>query len=149
MKDCYDLPGSSFFFYLKLWAALKAYGVPWGRSLKHHPFYKLITSRGTSRGFVSTFYTFLLKSSYKDLLLDKQWRSDVPELRPDFDWDTVWSDILLTSRNPNHQQIHLNYTHRTYLAPRRLHLMGLVADNAHLSLVFETVYLLTYQIYFL
>lgn len=129
LKDCYDLPGSSFFFYLQLRAALKAYGVPWGQPLKQHPFYKLVTNRGTSRGFVSTFYSFLLKSSYKDLPLDKQWRSDVPGLRPDFDWDTVWSDILLTSRNPNHQQIHLNYAHRTYLTPRRLHLMGLVADS--------------------
>ena len=89
LKDYYDLPGSSFFFYLELRAALRAYGVPWGRPLEHHPFYKFITSRGTSRGFVSTFYTFLLKSSYKDLLLDKRWRGDVPELKRDFDWDSL------------------------------------------------------------
>lgn len=33
----------------------------------------------------------------------------------------VWlSKILLTCRNPDHRQIHLNFVHRIYLAPRRL-----------------------------
>ena len=32
----------------------------------------------------------------------------------------VWCNIQLTSRNPDHQQIHLNFVHRTYLTPRRL-----------------------------
>lgn len=86
-------------------------------------FHKLIVDRAASKGFVSAFYTFLLKASYKDLLLDRLWRKDVLGLKPDFDWGSVWANVLLTSRNPDHQQIHLNYAHRTYLTPRRLHLM--------------------------
>lgn len=67
--------------------------------------------------------------SYKGRPLDKLWRNNVPEMRPDFDWDSVWANVLLVSRNPDHQQIHLNYAHRIYLTPRRLHLMGLLADS--------------------
>lgn len=41
--------------------------------------------------------------------------NDVPELRLDFDWDSVWANVLLASRNPDHQQINQNFAHRIYL----------------------------------
>ena len=33
-----------------------------------------------------------------------------------------------TDRNPDHQQIHHNFIHRTYLIPRKLHFMKVISD---------------------
>lgn len=49
----YDLPGSSFFFYLQLRSAMKAYGVPWGIPLLTHPLHKLCAPQNQMRGLVS------------------------------------------------------------------------------------------------
>ena len=61
-----------------------------------------------------------MESNYGTLPVDTVWRNDIPDLGPDWNWDTVWSNVRLSSRNPDHQQIHLNFVHRTYLTPRRL-----------------------------
>jgi len=37
IKDAFDLPGSTFFFYLQLRSALRAHGVPWQCPLPTHP----------------------------------------------------------------------------------------------------------------
>ncbi len=37
LQSCYNLPGFSCFFYLQLRSSLKAYGVPWDRTLTSHP----------------------------------------------------------------------------------------------------------------
>lgn len=129
LSNWYDLPGTSFFFFLQIRAALKAHGVPWDKPLEFHPFHQFFYDKETSRGFVSNFYRHLLESSYKDLPLDTVWRRDVPGLDTEFDWDLVWENVCLSSRNPDHQQIHLNYVHRTYLTPRRLNSMGLLPDS--------------------
>ena len=54
--------------------------------------------------------------------------TDCPNLDSDFDWSQVWTNIREASRNPDHQQIHFNYVHRTYLTPRKLHCMKLITD---------------------
>ena len=118
--DIFNLPGTSFFFYLQLRTAMMTYGVPWQTSLTMHPLHRLICDVNRSRGLVSILYAFFLDSSYGPLSVDTVWRSDIPNLDPDFCWDTVWSNIRSTSRNPDHQQIHLNFVHRTYLTPRKL-----------------------------
>ena len=51
-----------------------------------------------------------------------------PGLELDFDWSRVWNNVKLASRNPDHQQIHYNFVHRTYLTPRRLCLMKMIGD---------------------
>lgn len=126
--DIFNLPGTSFFFYLQLRSSMKTYGVPWQTSLTMHPLHKLICNVSRSRGLVSSLYAFLLESNYGPMSVDALWRSDVPNLVPEFSWDTVWSNILLTSRNPDHQQIHLNFIHRTYLTPRRLCAMKMLSS---------------------
>ena len=104
---------------------MRTYGVPWQAPLARHPLHTIINTIG-SKGFVSVIYGFLLDSSYGDLPVDSIWRRDIPDLVPDWDWDTVWTNIVLSSRNPDHQQIHLNFVHRTYLTPRRLCAMKLI-----------------------
>ena len=97
-------------------------------TLPTHPMYKLFTVLGKNKGMVSKLYTFFLESSYVDLSLGRVWRSDCPDLDPDFDWREVWLNIKEASRNPDHQQIHFNYAHRTYLTPRKLYCMKALSD---------------------
>ena len=77
---------------------------------------------------VSTLYLYMLEASYKLLPVDRVWRGDVPGLDQDFDWEKVWANIKLASRNPDHQQIHHNFVRRTYLTPRKLHFMKVISD---------------------
>jgi len=128
IRSNFNLPGASFFFYLQLRASLKAYGVPWGQPLPVHPLYELITTKKESEGLVSVLYNSFLKSTYKPLPLDRVWRADMADSENEFNWETIWSNIKLSSRNPNHQQIHFNFVHRTYLTPRKLHLMNWNTD---------------------
>ncbi|XDV17743.1 hypothetical protein PO909_023562, partial [Leuciscus waleckii] len=37
LKECYNLPGHSYFLYLRLRSAMRAYGVPWNCNLDSHP----------------------------------------------------------------------------------------------------------------
>ncbi len=59
---------------------------------------------------------------YPPLTIDSAWQADIPDLSPSFDWDGVWVMVMYASRNPDHQQIHLNFIHRTYKTPRNLYL---------------------------
>lgn len=102
-----DLPGFSFFFYFQLRSALKAQ-CPMATTIR--PLYTLFTLQGKNRGRVSTLYRIFLEASYQDLPLDRVWRLDCPDLDLDFDWGDVWLNIKEASHNPNHQQIHYNYS---------------------------------------
>lgn len=126
IRMLFNLPGSSFFFYLQIRSAMKAYGVPWQQPLPTHPLANVFSRCNGTKGMVSTLYRFILQSSYSALVVDRLWRQDYPALDPEFDWDDVWENIQVASRNPNHQQIHFNFIHRTYLTPRKLFYMKLV-----------------------
>merc|ERR1712131_23841 len=93
-----------------------------------HPLYELITTKKETDGMVSLLYNSFVVASYKPLQLDRIWREDIPFLEHDINWENIWSNIKLSSRNPDHQQIHLNFVHRTYLTPRKLYLMNWIAD---------------------
>lgn len=101
---------TSFFFYLQLRSTLKDSGISLQSPLVPHPIRKLPDSVSDTGGRVSRVYRFMLQQSYGPLALDSIWRRDVPDLKATFDWDRVWVDVSLASRNPDHQQIHYNYT---------------------------------------
>lgn len=124
----FGTPPSSFFFFLQLRSALKDSGVPLHSPLTLHPLHKLFYCVGSTSGFVSRLYKLLLQLSYKPLMLDRLWRKDIPVLKSNFDWHRVWISVALASRNPDHQQIHYNYLHRTYLTPRKLFLMKVIGN---------------------
>ncbi len=125
IRNSFNLPGSSFFFCLQIRSALKAYGVPWQQPLAIHPFYRLIAIQSKTKGLVSSLYKHILKSSCPDLTLNSIWKKDYPALDPEFDWKAVWVSIKEASRNPDHQQIHFNFIHRTNLTPGKLYYMNL------------------------
>lgn len=53
VKDAFDLPGSTFFFYLQLRSALRAQGVPWQCSLPTHPLRDLFTEQNRAKGMLN------------------------------------------------------------------------------------------------
>ena len=120
IRHNFNLENTSFYFYLQLRTALKAHGAPIDRNLSKHPFIKYIETKIKATGLVSHIYQFILTNSYKPLTLDEIWKKDIPELDQDFNWNMVWNNVLLASRNPDHQLIHFNFIHRSYLTPRKL-----------------------------
>lgn len=70
----------------------------------------------------------MLNCFYKPLALDSVWKADFGDLSPDLEWSRVWEGINMSSRNPDHQQIHYNFIHRLYLTPKRLHKMKMITD---------------------
>ena len=96
------MPGTSLFLYFQLRSSMKAYGVPWSSSITIHPLHSILYNRGQKRGLVSQVYSLMPGC---------------------LDWEKIWSSIVFASKNPDHQQIHFNYIHRTYLTPRSNFLM--------------------------
>ena len=117
LQRSYNLPGTSFFFYLQLRASMRAYGVPW--DLNTHPLHLIFNSKRKNNGIVSDLYKFINKAAYKVLPLDRLWKSDIA-IQADLDWCTIWVNVSLSSRNLNHQMIHYKFIHRSYLMPQRL-----------------------------
>lgn len=62
IKISFNLPDSSYFFYLQIRSAMKAYGVPWQQPLPTHPLAKLLSVQTKTKGMVSTLYNFILES---------------------------------------------------------------------------------------
>ena len=102
---------------------------------QEHCLIKALRQARESKKIVSKLYTFFLEKSYVALPVDASRRADIPDLHPDFSWDGVWETVEQSSRNPDHQQVHLNFIHRTYMTPRKLCSMKL-KDNPNCTLCF-------------
>ena len=120
LEGCYGIPGTSFYGWLQLREALKEYGVPWGPSLSldTHALHKLCTAKNP-KGLVANLYSLISKSVEKPSLVNASWSRDLSISPSLINWKTVWKNIKLSSRNPNHQMIHYNYVHRVYCTPRK------------------------------
>lgn len=65
-------------------------------------------------------YSLFTKSyTYKPLQVQQTWIKDLGLAIDDktIPWEKVWGTVIETSKNPNHQQIHLKCIHQTYLTP--------------------------------
>lgn len=91
IKDAFDLPGSTIFFYLQLRSPLRADGVPWQYPLPTHPLRDLFTKQNRTK--VSKLYIFLQVTDLVSLPVEGVWRRDCPDLAQDFDLDAMWSSI--------------------------------------------------------
>ncbi len=119
LRQIHNLPGTSFFFYLQLRTALRTYGVPWNQTLLTHPLQHFLNIVKVKKGFVSRIYNELqgrLAGPAGNVLV---WNIDIKDLGISINWQRVWSNIPLTSRNHNHQLIHYKLIQRYYLSPRR------------------------------
>uniref|UniRef100_A0A8C1LC25 Reverse transcriptase domain-containing protein n=1 Tax=Cyprinus carpio TaxID=7962 RepID=A0A8C1LC25_CYPCA len=123
LKTQYNLPGTSFFMYLRIRSALRAYGVPWNSQLPIHPLRKLILPSEEFPSSASVIYLFLLEHSYKPLSITTVWAKDLNEDVHVLFSDQIWGMFKLSSKNPNHQMIHWKLLHRVYLTPmKRFHM---------------------------
>lgn len=104
---------------------MKAYGVPWSSPLTTHHLHSILYNRGRERGLVSRIYSLIRDASYKTLSILHVWSSDLEDYigGDSLDWEKIFSSTVFASKNPDHQEIHFNYIHRTYLTPRRNFLM--------------------------
>lgn len=76
LQKLYNLPASSFFFYLQLQTAMQTYGAPWGISLETHPLH-IILSKENNNGTVSDFYKSIIKASQKPLPIENLWKTEL------------------------------------------------------------------------
>uniref|UniRef100_A0A9J7ZM10 Reverse transcriptase n=1 Tax=Cyprinus carpio carpio TaxID=630221 RepID=A0A9J7ZM10_CYPCA len=63
----FSLPGFSFFLYLRLRSALKAYGVPWATNVLSHPLWEWLNIDTPSSGLVSKIYNSILLLQYTSI----------------------------------------------------------------------------------
>lgn len=75
--------------------------------------------------FVSQLYALFQDASYTFLPIIHVWSQELKHYinNDPVDWDNVWASIVFASKNPEHQQIHFNCIHRTYLTPQKNYLM--------------------------
>lgn len=110
----YDIPKSSFFLYLQLRSALRAYGVPWESNIQIHPIIKKLLI-SPFRGFVTFSYQWLSEANYSNIQIQTKWERDLAANC--LDWDAIWENVFSASKNPNHQLIQFKFCHRAYWTP--------------------------------
>lgn len=114
----FSLPGFSFFLYLRLRSALKAYGVPWDTNVLPHPLWEWLDIHTPSSGLVSKIYNSILLLQYDYIPAIHSWERDGVG-QPD--WDLVWARCFTASKNPAHQMIHYKCINRAYITPSVLY----------------------------
>ena len=84
--------------------------------------------RAPQRKTVSFIYNNLMSYITTELPGYRSWEVDIPLGTETINWEVVWNNVFESSKNPNHQLIHYKICHRTYLTPRKRHLLGLVPN---------------------
>lgn len=119
LKERYSLPGFSWFLYLQLRSAIHAHGVPWDSPLPSHPLSTWIEPWSSNAGWVSNIYNHLAKKNAQTLRVTESWNRDLEGQGFELDWDNIWSNIFISSKNPAHQLIHYKFVHKCYATPSR------------------------------
>ena len=127
--NLFSIPGTSYFLYLRLRSALRAYGVPWNTQLKNHFLLDHLCNHESSRGLVSHLYDLFIRFKNSSLGAVELWNRDLCTFRISANWDVVWRNIFLSSKNLSHQLIHFKLAHRIYITPCRAFLMKLSNDK--------------------
>ncbi len=128
LQSCYNLPGFSCFFYLQLRSSLKAYGVPWDRTLTSHPIAHWFETLKVKTIKVSLIYGSLVMEKYGNLGITRIWDRELGVQDHSFDWELMWQNISASSKNPVHQLINYNVVHRIYYTPLKRFRMKLISS---------------------
>ncbi len=116
LRTKFCLPASAYFVFLQLRSALKAYGVPWSSPISSHPMRDWIAP---SAGWpsVSLIYNKIIDCIKKPLSIKTIWNRKLSDLNLSVDWERVWSNLSLTSKNLAHHLSHFKVIHRAYITP--------------------------------
>ncbi len=127
LRAKFCLPASAYFVFLQLRSALKAYGVPWSSSISSHPMRDWIAP-SAGRPSVSLIYNKIIDCITKPLSIKTIWNRELSDLNLSVDWERVWSNLSLTSKNLAHRLIHFKVIHRAYITPYKRFKMKLQSN---------------------
>ncbi len=136
LRTKFCLPASAYFVFLQLRSALKAYGVPWSSSISSHPMRDWIAS-SAGRPSVSLIYNKIIDCITKPLSNKISWNRELSDLNLSVDWERVWSNLSLTSKNLAHRLIHFKVIHRAYITPYKRFKMKL---QSNLNCIYVTLH---------
>ncbi len=80
------------------------------------------------RPSVSLIYTKIIDCITKPLSIKTIWNRELSDLNLSVDWERVWSNLSLTSKNLAHRLIHFKVIHRAYITPYKSFKMKLQSN---------------------
>ncbi len=85
------------------------------------------------RPSVSLIYHKIIDCITKPLSIKTIWNRELSDLNLSVDWERVWSNLSLTSKNLAHRLIHFKVIHRAYITPYKRFKMKLQPNfNCHI-----------------
>ncbi len=85
------------------------------------------------RPSVSLIYNKIIDCITKPLSIKTIWYRELSDLNLSVDWERVWSNLSLTSKNLAHRLIHFKVIHRAYITPYKRFEMKLQSNlNCHI-----------------
>ncbi len=85
------------------------------------------------RPSVSLIYNKIIDYITKPLSIKTIWNRELSDLNLSVDWERVWSNLSLTSKNLAHRLIHFKVIHRAYITPYKRFKMKLQSNlNCHI-----------------
>ncbi len=85
------------------------------------------------RPSVSLVYNKIIDCITKPLSIKTIWNRELSDLNLSVDWERVWSNLSLTSKNMAHRLIHFKVIHRAYITPYKRFKMKLQSNlNCHI-----------------
>lgn len=127
LQQRFDIPGSSFFLYLRLRSSLMACGVKCDAQIDSHFLSGWFNYSQCARGWVTKIYNALINSLSKTVPIEGIWDRELNKTGSQPDWHRIWSNINNTSRNLSHQLINFKVIHRLYATPYKRYRMGLLS----------------------
>ncbi len=107
------------------------YGIKKGNGSSHPMRDWIAPSAG--RPSVSLIYNKILDCITKPLSIKTIWNRELSDLNLSVDWERVWSNLSLTSKNLAHRLIHFKVIHRAYITPYKRFKMKLQSNfNCHI-----------------
>ncbi len=85
-------------------------------SISSHPMRDWIAP-SAGRPSVSLIYNKIIDCITKPLSIKTIWNRELSDLNLSVDWERVWSNLSLTSKNLAHRLIHFKVIHRAYITP--------------------------------
>ncbi len=86
------------------------------------------------RPSVSLIYNKIIDCITKPLSIKTIWNRELSDLNLSVDWERVWSNLSLTSKNLSHRLIHFKVIHRAYITPYKRFKMKLQSNlNCHIQ----------------
>ena len=116
LRHSFNIPVTSFYFYLQLRASLNANKILSENIPQTHSLIKFL-QLPRQEGVVSCLYKKLQQTKKVPMGIETVWNIDLKHYNQDINWKKVWNNIRFTSSNYNNQTVNYKLIHRYYLSP--------------------------------